>query len=101
VIGLTAGNTALRIVIAVVGVVVVGGSLAGCSRFGDRADSQPAAVSSSTTPAPATGSGSNTGTNASNLASIQADLNAADSSTSNAQGDVAAADAASATNDNG
>lgn len=90
---------ALRIAIAVVSVGVVGGALAGCSRLADQQQPQrPAAVTSSTaqTPAPT----STPGASDSSLSSIQTDLNSATSSTANADGDVAAGDAAAATNDN-
>ena len=83
-----------RVAVALVGIVLVGGSLAGCSHREDV--SQVAPVTSSSTPAATepTTSGSD-----SSLQDVQNDLNSADSSTANANGDVADADSSAATND--
>jgi len=86
--------------VAIVSIAVIGGSLAGCSRTGSLQSpaANSAAVDPAPTASPAAGSGSDTGDPS--LSRIQADLNAADSSTANADGDVAAGDAAAATPDN-
>jgi hypothetical protein len=89
------GALGTRISIAVVAVVLVGGSLTGCARGALTAQPAPAAGITATTPPPTAA----TGAGASTLQDIQGDLNSADSSVSNADGDVADADNSAATSD--
>ena len=89
------GALGTRISIAVVAVVLVGGSLTGCARGIHAEPPAPAAgVTATSTPTSAT-----TGASDSTLQDIQGDLNSADSSVSNAVGDVADADNSAATSD--
>jgi hypothetical protein len=89
------GALGTRIALAVVAVVLLGGSLTGCTRGALAAQSTPAAgVTATATPTTAA-----TGVSDSTLQDIQGDLNSADSSVSNADGDVADADNSAATSD--
>jgi hypothetical protein len=86
----------VRLSATLVSVVLVGGALAGCSHgvlaSRDTATSGPSTVATPSSGTPQTGSDSS-------LQSVQGDLGAADSATANANGDVADADHAAATND--
>jgi hypothetical protein len=84
-----------RIAVAVVAVLLVGGSLTGCARDLRAAQPAPATGATATTTSPAPASGVSDST----LQDIQSDLNSADSSVANAGGDVADADSSAATND--
>jgi hypothetical protein len=86
-----------RIAVALVGVVLVGGSLAGCSHRDGASQIAPGASTSGTTPAPTTAPAA--GGSDSSLRDVQGDLNSADSATANAGADVADADSSAATND--
>jgi hypothetical protein len=85
-----------RLSATLVSVVLVGGALAGCSHGvlagRDTATSAPSAVTTSIPSTAPAGSDSS-------LQSVQGDLGAADSATANAGGDVADADSAASTND--
>ncbi len=89
------GRGGTRIAIALAAVTIVGGALTGCSHGGLAGQQAPVAGVDATTtsPAPATGSDDST------LQSIQDDLNAANSATTNAGGDVTDADSSTATSD--
>ncbi len=96
------GRGGARIAVAIAGVVLVGGSLAGCSRGLLHSQPAPAAGVSTTAPstAPSTAApGASSGSSAATLQGIQDDLDSSDSATSNAGGDVADADSSAATND--
>jgi len=82
----------LRVAAVVLSAAVIGGALAGCSRTHQPDGTAPG--STSTAPA-VTGSSADP-----SLPTIQDDLNVAQSSTANADGDVAAGDSAAATDDN-
>lgn len=85
-----------RVAIAIASFVVVAGAMAGCSRGVTASGSlAPAAGVTAVTPTPAP----TTGVSGSTLQDIQSDLNATDSATANADGDVTDADNSAATND--
>jgi hypothetical protein len=75
-------------------IVLVGGSLAGCSHREDTSRVAPGTSSSTSAPAVPSTAGSD-----SSLQGVQSDLNSADSATANAGGDVADANSSAATND--
>jgi uncharacterized lipoprotein len=83
----------IRVVIAVASAVLVAGSLAGCSHRA--VTNQAVSVTSAST---ATAVPTTAGSDAS-LQDVQNDLNAANSATANADGDVADADSSAGTND--
>ena len=84
-----------RIAIALAAVTIVGESLTGCARGGLADQQAPAAGVSATTTSPAPIARGDDST----LQSIEDDLNAANSATTNAGGDVTDADSAAATSD--
>jgi hypothetical protein len=86
-----------RAAVALVSVVLVGGSLAGCSHRDVTSQVGPAASTSGATAVPTTAPGA--GGSDSSLQGVQGDLNSADSATANAGADVADADSSAATND--
>ena len=87
-------SAALRVTVAVASLVVVGGTLAGCSRIATAETPAASTSSQSAVPTP------DTTTAAPSVQSIQSELNSANSADSNASGDVTAGDQAAATNDN-
>jgi hypothetical protein len=84
-----------RIAIALAAVTVLGGALTGCAHGGlaDRQVPTAGVGTTSTSPAPVTGSDDST------LQSVGDDLDAANSATNNAGGDVTDADRSAATSD--
>jgi hypothetical protein len=89
------GRGSTKIAIAAVAIAIVGASLTGCSHDGLGGRPVPAAGVTATTTAPAPA----TGGDDSSLQSVENDLNAANSATTNAGGDVADADSSASTND--
>jgi hypothetical protein len=88
-------GTCARISLSLAAITLIGGSLAGCSR-GTVASQQPAAGVSASTTTQAPTSAPN---DDNSLNSVEDDLGTADSSTTDAAGDVADADRAAATSD--
>jgi hypothetical protein len=86
-----------RVAVALASVVLVGGSLAGCSHREDTSQVAPGASSSTSAAVPTTVPATIGG--GSSLQDVQSDLNSANSATANADGDVADADSSAATND--
>ena len=84
-----------RVALAVIATAIVAGALAGCAHSTPVGSPAPAAgvTATTTTPAPVSGGDSST------LQSIQGDLDAANSATTNAGGDASAANSAAATSD--
>jgi hypothetical protein len=89
------GHGGTRIAIAAVAVAIVSASRTGCSHGGLGGRPAPAAGVTATTTAPAPAAGSDD----SSLQSVENDLDAANSATTNAGGDVADADSSASTND--
>jgi hypothetical protein len=88
-----------RAAVSVVAVMLVAGSLAGCSRAALANQSVPAAVTTTVPSAPASVPPAASTASDSSLQGVQDDLDQANSATSNAGGDVADADSSAATTD--
>ena len=90
-----------RVALAVIATAIVAGALAGCAHSTPVGSPAPAAgvTATTTTPAPVSVSVSVSGGDSSTLQSIQGDLDAANSATTNAGGDASAANSAAATSD--
>jgi hypothetical protein len=89
------GRGGARLAIAAVAAAILTASLTGCTHGGLGGQPAPAAglTATTTTPAPVTSEDD------SSLQSVESDLDAADSATTNAGGDVADADSSAATSD--
>jgi hypothetical protein len=84
----------VRVAVVVAAIVVVGGSLTGCTHTDLSGRQAPAAGVTASTTAPAS-----VGSGDASWQSIQDELNSADSATNNAGGDVTDAESAAATSD--